>query len=135
MNKKDSKSNKNGGRIITVTDEMRNAMKAKGIDDDEMLSVGEHTLRRRPKNKILKSRRDAKIKTSIFIEADIIDNVRERAEKSGTSFETQINKELRQNFERDSNPISYAELLQNEQFIGTLCNILEARLKRGKRAA
>jgi guanylate kinase len=114
---------------------MREAMKAKGYDDDEMLSEGQHILRRRPKNKILKNRSEAKIKIGIFLDADILDYIKARAVENAASFEAQINKELRAVMERDKNDSPYSALLKDEQFIGTLCEILEPRLSKRRRAA
>jgi uncharacterized protein (DUF4415 family) len=81
---------------------MREAMKAKGIGDDEMLSEGIHRLRRVPPDKVLKKRSDAKIRISFFLDADLLDYFRARAEANNSmSYQKQINDALRAVMEKD----------------------------------
>jgi hypothetical protein len=51
------------------------------------------------------------------------------------SYQKQINDALRAAIERDKNDSPYSALLKDEQFIGTLCKILEPRLNKRRRAA
>jgi uncharacterized protein (DUF4415 family) len=83
-------------RVRVVTKEMREAMKAKGIDDEAIPSEGVHRYRRVSPNKVLKKRSDAKIKISMFLDADILDYFQARAEANNSmSYQKQINDALR----------------------------------------
>lgn len=64
-------------------------MKARGIDEEAIPSVGKHIFRRR-RRKINPC--DAKIKTTVFIDGDILQHFRRRAEQpNAAEFQTQIN--------------------------------------------
>jgi uncharacterized protein (DUF4415 family) len=134
MSKKNSDTKSE--RVRVVTKEMREAMKAKGIDNDAIPNEGIHRYRRVSPDKVLKKRSDAKIKISMFLDADILDYFQAHAEsKNDLSYQKQINDALRAAIERDKNDSPYSALLKDEQFIGTLCKILEPRLNKRRRAA
>lgn len=85
--------------ILETTQEEYDEMKARGIDEDAIPSVGKHIFRRRNR-KI--NPREAKIKMMMFIDGDILQHFKKRAETSNSApYQTQINQELRAIMERD----------------------------------
>ncbi len=81
MDKKNSTqdiSDKPREHILETTQEQYDEMKARGIDEDAIPSVGKHVFRRRT-SKINPS--EAKIKLTMFIDGDILQHFRKRAEK------------------------------------------------------
>lgn len=116
-------------RILEVTQEEYDEAMAKGWTDDDILKPGKHTFRRRTR-KINPS--EAKIKTVIFIDGDILQHFRKQAEKTDADeFQTQINRELRAAMERDladeENKIrDVAEsLINNPSFINAISEKLK----------
>lgn len=85
--------------ILETTQEEYDEMKARGIDEDAIPSVGKHIFRRRNR-KI--NPRETKIKMTMFIDGDILQHFKKRAETSNSApYQTQINQELRAIMERD----------------------------------
>lgn len=133
MNEKNSTqdiSDKLREYILETTQKEYDEMKARGIDEDAIPSVGKHTFRRRT-HKLNPS--DAKIKLTMFIDGDILQHFRKRAGKTDADeFQTQINKELRAAMERDlaeeENKIrDVAEsLINNPSFINAISEKLKA---------
>ncbi len=68
----------NNEYILEVTQEEYDEMKTSGIDEEAIPSVGKHIFRRRTR-KI--NPRDAKVKTTVFIDGDILQHFRRRAEQ------------------------------------------------------
>jgi uncharacterized protein (DUF4415 family) len=86
-------------RILETTQEKYDEMKARGIDEDAIPSVGKHIFRRR--NRTINPR-EAKIKMTMFIDGDVLQHFKKRAETSNAApYQTQINQELRAIMERD----------------------------------
>ena len=74
-------------------------MKARGIDEDAIPSVGKHIFRRQTRTI---NPTDAKIKMTMFIDGDVLQHFKKRAETSNAApYQTQINQELRAIMERD----------------------------------
>jgi uncharacterized protein (DUF4415 family) len=102
MTKKNSiqaTSNDQREYTLEITHEKVDEMRAKGIDEAAIPAVGKHVFRRR--NKQLNSS-EAKIKMTMFIDSDILQHFKKRAENPGSSpYQTQINQELRAIMQRD----------------------------------
>jgi uncharacterized protein (DUF4415 family) len=96
----DNKNNKNPEeRILEVTQEQYDEAMAKGWTEDDILPPGKHIFRRRTR-KI--DPRQAKIKMTMFIDYDVLQHFKKRAENSNAApYQTQINQELRAAMERD----------------------------------
>ncbi len=96
----DNKNNKNPEeRILEVTQEQYDEAMAKGWTEDDILPPGKHIFRRRTR-KI--DPREAKIKMTMFIDYDVLQHFKKRAENSNAApYQTQINQELRAIMERD----------------------------------
>lgn len=132
MNKKNSTQDTSDKRevVLEMTQEKYDEMKARGISEEAIPTVGKHTFRRRTR-KLNPS--DAKIKLTMFIDGDILQHFRKRAEKpESDEFQTQINQELRAAMERDlaeeENKIrDVAEsLINNPSFINAISEKLKA---------
>ncbi len=86
-------------RILEVTQEEYDEAMAKGWTDDDISKPGKHIFRRRTR-KI--NPREAKIKMTMFIDGDILQHFKKRAESPNSApYQTQINQELRAAMERD----------------------------------
>ncbi|MCY7376881.1 MAG: BrnA antitoxin family protein [Pyrinomonadaceae bacterium] len=86
-------------RVLEVTQEEYDEAMAKGWTDNDILKPGKHIFRRRTRQI---NPRDAQIKTTVFIDGDILQHFRRRAEQpNAAEFQTQINQELRAAMERD----------------------------------
>ena len=86
-------------RILEVTQEQYDEAMAKGWTEDDILPPGKHIFRRR--NRTINPR-EAKIKMTMFIDGDILQHFKKRAEMSNAApYQTQINQELRAIMERD----------------------------------
>ncbi len=116
--------------ILETTQEDYDEMKARGIDEEAIPSVGKHIFRRRTRKINL---RDAKIKTTVFIDGDILQHFRRRAEQSNAAeFQAQINQELRTAMERDlaneENKLDEVaeKLLSNPNFLQAISEKLKA---------
>ncbi|HQU94126.1 MAG TPA: BrnA antitoxin family protein [Pyrinomonadaceae bacterium] len=87
--------------VIDYTEADIAAMRAQGIDEDAIPSVGRHVFKRVAPSK-LASRTDSKARINIYIDLDVLDHFRKRAEKQNAApYQTQINSELRAIMERD----------------------------------
>ncbi len=121
----------NGGEVVLeMTQEKHDEMRSRGIDEEVIPSVGKHIFRRRTR-KINPA--EAKIKTTVFIAADVLQHFRRRAEQpNAASFETQINQELRRAMERDledeKNSLEAVaeKLLSNPNFLQAISEKLKA---------
>jgi uncharacterized protein (DUF4415 family) len=116
--------------ILEITQEKYNEMKARGIDEEAIPSVGKHIFRRRTR-KI--NPREAKIKMTMFIDYDILQHFRSRADKPNAApYQTQINQELRAAMERDlaeeENKLDEVakKLLSNPKFLEAISEKLKA---------
>jgi uncharacterized protein (DUF4415 family) len=116
--------------ILEITQEKYNEMKARGIDEEEIPSVGKHIFRRRTR-KI--NPREAKIKMTMFIDYDILQHFRSRADKPNAApYQIQINQELRAAMERDlaeeENKLDEVakKLLSNPKFLEAISEKLKA---------
>ena len=115
--------------ILETTQEKYDEMKARGIDEEAIPSVGKHIFRRRTR-KINPA--DAKIKMTMFIDFDVMQHFKKRAETSNAApYQTQINQELRAIMERDlanepDKPDEVAEKLVNNPIF---LNAISERLK------
>jgi uncharacterized protein (DUF4415 family) len=99
---------------------------AKGWDSDDMLSVGKHTFRRSHWAEKIKDAK--KIKVSIYLDSDIVEHFRSRAEQPNAApYQTQINNELRKVMENGSNETAALEkdLLNDKKFLRALKKKLE----------
>ena len=86
-------------RILEVTQEQYDEAMAKGWTEDDILPPGKHIFRRRTR-KI--DPREAKIKMTMFIDGDVLQHFKKRAENPNAApYQTQINQELRAAMERD----------------------------------
>ncbi|MBA4125010.1 MAG: BrnA antitoxin family protein [Acidobacteria bacterium] len=116
--------------ILEITQEKYSEMKARGIDEEAIPSVGKHIFRRRTR-KI--NPREAKIKMTMFIDYDILQHFRSRADKPNAApYQIQINQELRAAMERDlaeeENKLDEVakKLLSNPKFLEAISEKLKA---------
>lgn len=123
-------SDKTREYVLETTQKEYDEMKTRGIDEDAIPSVGKHTFRRRTR-KI--DPREAKIKMTMFIDYDILQHFKNRAEAPNAApYQTQINEELRAAMERDlaneeENLTAVAEkLINNTAFINAISEKLKA---------
>ena len=102
MNEKNSTqdiSDKPREYVLETTQEDYDRMKAEGIDEDAIPSIGKHIFRRRTRK--IESR-NAKIKMTMFIDGDVLQHFKKRATNPNAApYQTQINQELRAAMERD----------------------------------
>ncbi len=124
------KNNLEEVRVLEVTQAEYDEAMAKGWTDDDILPVGSHTFRRR--NRKINTA-EAKIKMTMFIDFDVLQHFKKRAEKADSSpYQTQINQELRAIMERDlteeQNKLDAVEqrLLNNPSFIQAISEKLKA---------
>ncbi len=86
-------------RVLEVTQEEYDEAMSKGWTEDDILPPGKHIFRRRTRTI---NPREAKIKMTMFIDGDILQHFKKRAETSNAApYQTQINQELRAIMERD----------------------------------
>lgn len=125
----DENTEKSEERILEITQEQYDEAMAKGWTEDDILPPGKHIFRRRTR-KI--EPREAKIKMTMFIDGDILQHFKKRAETPNAApYQTQINQELRAAMERDliaeeDNLDAVIERLANNQ---TFINAVSERLK------
>jgi uncharacterized protein (DUF4415 family) len=105
-------------------------MKAEGIDEEAIPSVGKHIFRRRTR-KI--NPRETKIKMTMFVDGDVLQHFKKRAEQPNAApYQTQINQELRRAMERDlANEKTHLDevaekLANNPAFINAISDKLKA---------
>ena len=112
--------NKEKEFVYEMTQEEYDEGLAKGWDADDMLSVGKHTFRR---SRFINKRKDSKTKISLYIDNDILEYFRKRAElPEAVPYQTQINHELRKIIENDAQGKGNLEndILKNEEFLRAL---------------
>ena len=116
--------------IRETTQEEYDEMKARGIDEEAIPSVGKHIFRRRTRTI---NPREAKIKMTMFIDGDILQHFKKRAETSNAApYQTQINQELRAIMERDlANEVEKLDevaekLVNNPIFLNAISERLKA---------
>ena len=117
--------NKEKEFVYEMTQEEYDEGLAKGWDADDMLSVGKHTFRR---SRFINKRKDSKTKISLYIDSDILQYFRQRAESPNAApYQTQINNELRRIMENDAREVQSIEkdILNNEEFLRALKEKLE----------
>lgn len=110
---------------VTVTEEEYRKEIKKGLTDDETLKPGTYEVRRSPWAAKLKGK---KLKVSIYLDADILEYFRQRAEPPHAApYQTQINNELRKIMETDARGKGSLEndILNNEEFLRALKEKLE----------
>ncbi len=124
---------------IDVTEEQYQAMQAEGIDEDALLEPGRHKFVRGLFKKMHPDYdpKTAKVRISIYLDADVLAWFRARAEKPNAApYQTQINNELRALMEREVTDkstargakgaqagkavVDYAALLDDPQFIAAI---------------
>jgi len=90
--------------ILEVTQEQYDEQLAAGLTDEEILRPGKHVFRRGgfQKRHPNYSRKESKARINIYIDLDVIDHFRKRAETPNSApYQTQINAELRATMQRD----------------------------------
>ncbi len=114
---------------MEVTQEQYDEQLASGLTDEEILRPGKHVFRRggfqaRHPNH---SRKESKARINIYIDLDVLDHFRKRAEKPNSApYQTQINAELRAVLERDLGKTAskidatVKKLLENDEFLKAL---------------
>ena len=117
--------NKEKEFVYEMTQEEYDEGLAKGWDADDMLSVGNHTFRR---SRFINKQKDSKTKISLYIDSDILQYFRARAESPDAApYQTQINNELRRIMEADSNGTAKLapNVLEDMEFLRALKEKLE----------
>lgn len=116
--------------VLETTQEDYDRMKAEGIDEEAIPSVGKHTFRRRTRRI---NPRETKIKMTMFVDVDILQHFKKRAEAPNAApYQTQINQELRRAMERDlENEKTHLDevaerLLSNPNFLQAISEKLKA---------
>ena len=133
MNEKNSTqdiSDKPREYVLETTQEDYDRMKAEGIDEEAIPSVGKHIFRRRTRRI---NPRETKIKMTMFVDGDILQHFKKRAEAPNAApYQTQINQELRRAMERDledgKNHLDEVaeKLLSNPNFLQAISEKLKA---------
>ena len=98
----------------------REKMLSEGVSEDEIPPVG---IRRYARSRVVVKPREAKVKISLYIDGDILECFRRRAEPPHAApYQTQINNELRRVMENDSTDAASLEkdILNNEEFLRAL---------------
>ena len=105
-----------GEIVLEMTQEKRDEMKARGLDEEAIPAVGPHTYRRRMRRLDLGA---AKIRVTAFIDADLVAYFRQRADKpEAAPFEAQLNQALRAAMQQGAT----SEVQQLKQVTETLLN-------------
>ncbi len=105
-----------------VTEEDYQAGLAKGWDDDDMMKPGTYKVRRPAWTEKLRAN---KVKVSIYLDKDVVEHFRERAEQPNAApYQTQINSELRKVMELGS-ARPEANILNDTKFLKALKKKLE----------
>ena len=100
---------------------------ARGWTDEDMLRPGTYKVRRSPWAE--KLRKAKKVKVSIYLDDDVVEHFRLRAEgPNAAPYQTQINSELRKVMENGSGDVKSVEtdILNNEIFLKALKEKLKA---------
>ncbi len=142
------KTKKKSGEVyLDVTEEQYQAMRAEGIEEDALLEPGRHKFVRGLFKKMHPDYepKKAKVRISIYLDADVLAWFRARAEKSNAApYQTQINNELRALMEKETTgetsskkasrpPVDIAALLDNPQFIAAIAERVRQLPQSGKR--
>jgi uncharacterized protein (DUF4415 family) len=109
-----------------MTDEKYQEGLANGWNEDDMLKPGVYKARRSPH---IVPRKEQKIKTTMYIDGDILDFFKERAKQPNASpYQSQINNELRAVMEKNSvkDEVVTMSMLENPAFISALAEKLKA---------
>ncbi len=119
--------------VIEYTEADIEEMRAQGIDEDAIPSVGKHVFKRVTPDR-LASRKDSKVRINIYIDLDVLSHFRRRAEAPNAApYQTQINAELRSVMKRD---LSLEEievdqtarrLLEDDEFLESLSRKLKEK--------
>ena len=119
-------SQKDKAMVFIQTEEEYRKGLAKGWTDEDMLRPGTYKVRRSPWAEKLKNSK--KIKVSIYLDDDVVEHFRDRAERPNAApYQTQINNELRkvmENGPRDAKNID-KDILNNKKFLKELKKKLE----------
>lgn len=110
---------------VAATAEDQEKMRSEGVSENEIPPVG---VRRYRRSRFHLKPRDAKVKISLYIDGDILEYFRKRAESiDAAPYQTQINNELRKIMENDSDNAASLEndILNNEEFLRALKEKLE----------
>jgi len=106
-----------------VTEEEYQEGLAKGWNDDDMMKPGTYKVRRSRWAEKLRESRENKIKVSMYVDADVLNYFKDRAEQPNAApYQTQINSELRKVMENGSADVKSVEtdMLNNELFLRAL---------------
>jgi uncharacterized protein (DUF4415 family) len=113
--------------VFVQTEEEYQKGLAKGWTDEDMLRPGTYKVRRSPWPEKLKKAK--KIKVSIYLDDDVVEHFRKRAEQPNAApYQTQINNELRKVMENGSADTASVErdILNDKKFLRELKKRLEA---------
>ncbi len=94
------------GVVLVVKQEEYDEQKAKGWDDDEILTPGEHVFRRVTPDRVasLEDMRpsNTKVQITMKVDLDVLNHFKSRSQKTNAApYQTQINSELRAIMDRD----------------------------------
>lgn len=111
----------------TVTEEEYQAELESGLTEDEVMKPGTYKVRRSRWAEKLRSA--GKVKITIYLDNDVVDYFRQRAEQPNAApYQTQINNELRKVMESGSADTASVErdILNDKKFLKALKKKLEA---------
>lgn len=111
------------GKIMEVetTEADGQEMRENGIPESEIPEIG--SKRRYIRARHIANRSDQKIKVELFLEADILDFLKNRSDES---YEKQINSELRKLMEKENVFEIKSEILNDKDFLRQLRDKLKA---------
>ncbi len=108
-----------------TTPQDQEKMRSEGVSEDEIPPVG---VRRYARSRFRVKPSEAKVKISLYIDGDILEYFRKRAESPDAApYQTQINNELRRIMETDTNGKAKLEpsILDDTEFLRALKEKLE----------
>ncbi len=131
MSKKNSKAVTSNNKEISfeMTKEKYDEMKSRGIGDEAIPSVGVHRFRRRTK---VLNREEAKMKITMYIDADVLSFFKKRAEDPHAApYQTQINAELRRIMDNEESEETHqmAQTIADDETINRLADVLAEKLR------
>jgi len=114
---------------IEYTNEDVQKLRDKGVPEGELPGIGVHKFRR---SKFVTIPNEAKIKITIYLDADVLSFFKKRAEESRAApYQTQINAELRKVMESEesdeTNQLAHA--IADDETIDRLANVLAEKLR------
>jgi uncharacterized protein (DUF4415 family) len=119
--------------VIEYTEADIAEMRSQGIDEDAIPSVGRHVFKGVTPDRIA-SRTESKARINIYIDLDVLEHFRNRAEKPNAApYQTQINAELRSVMERDlaheksEIDVTAERLLNDDNFLESLSKRLKQK--------